>query len=118
MSKFKVGDILECINDDCKKKAITEGNSYTVIRVADREGVDVVNDSNSESYYYDFRFKLKENNIMKGLQSYIEKNQDTIYTLLLVVLIDHFFLGGSLRSKIESTVNGILNKQLDKSNES
>lgn len=56
----------------------------------------------------------KESNMINGLKDYINKNQESIYTIMFIIMIDHFFLRGALRTKIQSTCEGLLNTQLKK----
>jgi hypothetical protein len=53
---------------------------------------------------------LSENNMLESLKSYIEKNQDTFFTIALVVLLDHYLFEGALRSRLKSTVELMLDK--------
>lgn len=51
---------------------------------------------------------LKEEKQMNGLKKFFEKHQDTLYMIAIVVLVDHFFLKGALRARIEKTLTGLL----------
>lgn len=51
---------------------------------------------------------------MKLIREYIEKHKDAIFTVGLVILLDHFIFGGAFRERIKNTVD----KLLDKANKS
>lgn len=42
------------------------------------------------------------------MSEYFKKNKDMFITIALVVLVDHFLLGGKLREKITTTVSEVL----------
>jgi len=44
------------------------------------------------------------------IKEYLNKHRDLIFTVCVVLLIDHFFLGGSLRERVKSLVNKLLDK--------
>ncbi len=50
--------------------------------------------------------KMKE--IVEDIKSYIKDNKSIIYTVLLIVVLDHVFLGGKLRHKLEDMLGGAL----------
>ncbi len=47
-------------------------------------------------------------NMFTYLKEYFHRNRDTIITIVGVVLIDHFFLRGALRQKIQSVLEKVL----------
>lgn len=49
-------------------------------------------------------------NVMESVKEYFNKHRDAIYTLGVVILLDHFLFGGAFREKIKSTVEGMLEK--------
>src|SRR3990167_476851 len=54
--------------------------------------------------------KKKETSKMFGLKEYVEENRKTLWTILLIVIVDHFFLSGHLKKTIEKVLSNILNK--------
>lgn len=48
--------------------------------------------------------------MLENVKGYIEKHKDMIFTLGLVILVDHFLFKGALRERIKSTVEGALKK--------
>ncbi len=55
------------------------------------------------------RIFLKEKKTMFGLaKEYAEKHKDSIMTVIVVLLVDYFFLGGALRQKIKAIAEGAL----------
>jgi hypothetical protein len=53
-------------------------------------------------------------NMMENVKGYVEKYKDMIFTLGLVILIDHFMFKGALRERIKTTIEGALKKVEDK----
>ena len=41
-------------------------------------------------------------------KSYFQKHEETLMTIVLVMVIDHFFLNGALKDKIQGLLTGIL----------
>ncbi len=53
--------------------------------------------------------KTKEKKSMFSFaKDYTEKHKDSIMTIVVVLLVDYFFLGGALRQKIKSIAEGAL----------
>lgn len=52
----------------------------------------------------------KKGNIMSGLKEYFEKNKDLIYSIGLIVLVDHFIFKGAFREKIKAMVETFCTK--------
>jgi hypothetical protein len=48
--------------------------------------------------------------MLENVKGYIEKHKDIIFTLGLVILVDHFLFKGALRKRIKKTVEGVLSK--------
>ena len=46
--------------------------------------------------------------VMFGLDEYVKENRRTLWTIVLVAFIDHFFLDGSLKKTIEDYLKKIL----------
>ena len=47
---------------------------------------------------------------MDGLKKYFKKNEDTIYTIGIIVLVDHFVFNGLFREKLKSLMDGLIYK--------
>jgi hypothetical protein len=61
--------------------------------------------------------KDKEGYEMTGaVKSYFQKHEDTLMTMAIIILVDHFILEGALRDKIKATVEGFLNREAKKLN--
>jgi len=43
----------------------------------------------------------------KGLKGYFEDNQETIITIGIAILLDHYLFGGTLREKLKSLIEGL-----------
>lgn len=119
--KFKVGDeVVYCTSkSNYYMKIVSIDKNKYYYDTYKKSNLELYGGRNSTNFrhldnksYILYKPKSGENEIMKGLKNYMDKNQDTIYTILLVVLIDHFFLGGSLRGKIQGMCESVLNKQI------
>lgn len=54
--KFKKGDLIKCIDDECI--ALIYEKTYVVTKSEDREGIFVVDEEGDEAYYFNSRFEL------------------------------------------------------------
>ena len=52
----------------------------------------------------------KEITTMDNLKKYLDKHSDKLFTVMIVVILDHFFLRGALRSRIEKLAEGLMAK--------
>lgn len=48
--------------------------------------------------------------IMKSFREYLNQHRDMIFTVALVFICDHYLLGGALKERLKSLLEGILNK--------
>jgi hypothetical protein len=48
--------------------------------------------------------------MLENVKGYVEKHKDMLFTLGLVILVDHFLFKGALRERIKGTVEGALKK--------
>ena len=89
--------------------SITLGNSYTVHQV-DSDGNLYIRGDDGKFCWCRPSFFIKENNmnLSNSIKSYIEKNQDTFFTIAIVILLDHYLFEGALRSKIKTSVEGMI----------
>ena len=51
---------------------------------------------------------------MDFLKDYFKKHQDVLMTVLFVMIIDHYFLKGSLKGKLQKLLDGILSETTKK----
>lgn len=61
----------------------------------------------------------EKKSMFKLLREYVQENKNLIFNVGLVVLLDHFVLGGAFRKRIEGLISGVLEKaekQLKSSN--
>ena len=49
--------------------------------------------------------------MLEHLKEYLAQYRNVLFTTLLVVLIDHFFLKGALRAKVTEKLSGLLDKE-------
>jgi len=54
--------------------------------------------------------KPKGNKMLESFKDYLKTHKDAIFTLTVVALIDHVFLNGALRERIQSALEGILRR--------
>jgi hypothetical protein len=57
---------------------------------------------------FDRLIKLKGGSRMEVFKSYLAKHQDSLITLAIIILVDHFLFDGALRERIKSSVEKIL----------
>lgn len=55
----------------------------------------------------------RRNTMLQNVKGYIEKHKDILFTLGLVILVDHFLFKGALRERIKNTIEGALKKVED-----
>lgn len=60
--------------------------------------------------------KSKMSEMLSDVKNYVREHRSVIYTVVLIVLADHFLLGGKLRHKLEALLNGALDKAQEKLN--
>ena len=53
--------------------------------------------------------KPKEEKV-KMLRSYLDKHRDVLFTLGIIIVIDHFVLGGTLRHRIQEVLEAALDR--------
>jgi hypothetical protein len=54
--------------------------------------------------------KTRRKTMLDNVKGYVEKHKDMLFTLGLVILVDHFLFKGALRERIKATVEGALKK--------
>lgn len=67
----------------------------------------------SFSAWLNFKPKTQRRNGMfkelsSAARSYVDKNRDSLFTFAIVILADHFLLGGKLRARIEAVISSAL----------
>lgn len=53
---------------------------------------------------------IKKERIMNSFRAYLDKHRDLIFTVALVFIVDHYFLGGAMKERIKKLLEGFLNK--------
>jgi len=114
---FKVGDTAECIELRLDGADLTIGKYYVVQEVETGEDarIMVINNHKEPTRYFIRRFKpvaTKEKTMQftESLKTYISKNQDTFFTVALIIVLDHYLFDGSLRDKLKKSVENLLDK--------
>lgn len=51
-----------------------------------------------------------ERSFMDSLKQYFKTHRDTIFTIIILVVVDHYLLGGAFRDRIKSLMENFLNK--------
>jgi hypothetical protein len=87
--------------------------TYTVKSLND-DYINMVDDEGRiYSNYWD-KFQLVPDSIrgncLNALKDYFMKHKDSLFTIGIVILIDHFVFDGAFRDKIKATVESMLNK--------
>lgn len=63
------------------------------------------------------KITTKGNTMKESFSKFLKDNSSILYTVAVVLVVDHLAFGGAFREKIKSLVEGLLNnaqKQLDK----
>ena len=82
VNKFKVGDVVKCVNSGVLKN-LTTGKDYVLLDVTDG-GIKVENDKGSCFYYYSYRFELSKGgsaNAQQTCKSPKFKEGDMVYLI-------------------------------------
>lgn len=102
---FKIGDCVERINGP-NNGMYPKQRGY-ITSIGDDGSINI--DNRSFNHDPQNLILINKENFMDGIKKYFEKNQDIVYTIGLVLLLDYFLFGGALRSKIQATVEQALN---------
>lgn len=51
---------------------------------------------------------VKGENMFESLKNYLKKHEETIITIIFIILIDQFIFNGAFRDKIKSIVDGMI----------
>lgn len=57
-----------------------------------------------------FENNKKKEGIMNSFRAYLDKHRDLIFTVALVFLVDHYFLGGAFKERLQKLLGGVLDK--------
>jgi hypothetical protein len=60
------------------------------------------------------KIKKEEKGMFQNVKDYIGKHRDMLFTLGLIVVVDHFLFNGALRERIKGSIEGMLKKVEDK----
>lgn len=113
---FKVGDVIALDGYPHKYRIDRVNNdgtySYTCITDKDAKGKHTFGNN------YKILYTIKGNNMLKEIgsdvQQFVKDNRNVVYTIALVVLVDHFVFGGSFREKLKQMMDKLLNKCQEK----
>lgn len=50
------------------------------------------------------------NEVKNDVKGFVSENRSTIYTILLVAIVDHFVFGGAFRDRLKGLVDKFLGK--------
>lgn len=53
--------------------------------------------------------------VTTDLKGYVRANKDLIYTVLFVLVVDHFFFAGAFRERVRGLIDGFLRRAEEKS---
>ena len=100
------------------QNGITEDRLYELIYEGEGS-IGIVNDYNIRKAYPRSIFEdqcaippneFKKVGFMDFLKNYFTKHQDSLMTLAVIILLDHFLFDGAFRNKIKGMVDNLINK--------
>lgn len=88
-----------------------EGREYVLYELSTWGGswVNVSKNNETAVWFPTEAFELKRGRKMEMIKDYFKKHSEVFITIAIVVLIDEYLFGGSLREKIKSLLDKILN---------
>lgn len=109
VNKFKVGDVVKCIDNGGFDDRLTIGKEYLVIEV-DSDNIIIINDDmNNGVYYYYYCFELSDNDSANTHQPHKFKEGDMVYLIGFNCLKPHKLLaketGKNKKFKVEVAKN-------------
>ena len=82
VNKFKVGDVVKCVDASGVKINLTTGKEYVLLDVSNDSIVEVENDVGDEACYYPYRFELCDSaNAQQTHKSHNFKEGDMVYLI-------------------------------------
>ncbi len=58
--------------------------------------------------------KKEEKKMLGKIKEYVDEHKNIIFTLGLIILVDHFLFKGALKERIKTSIEGVLKKVEDK----
>ena len=80
VNKFKVGDVVKCVNTDTLS-TLTVGKEYVLVAVNNNGIVKVENDKGVDYCYYHYRFELSNGGSANAQQTHKFKEGDMVYLI-------------------------------------
>ena len=56
------------------------------------------------------KLKERKTTMMGEFKDYIKAHRDLLFTVVFVLLLDHFVFGGAFKEKLQSVVGGLMKK--------
>lgn len=112
---FKKGDKLRCINNS--SKPLTLRKIYTAQYDTGESHVKVYTDTGLLSDLCASRFKRLEkgeDNMVETVKDIIHKNKTIIYTVVALCIVDHLFLKGKFRLKLQAIFSRLIDKVINR----
>ena len=108
VNKFKVGDIVKCVDNNGCEQYISVGKKYKVLSITTDGMIMIENDNNKETIYYSYRFELSNSDVSP--QPHKFKEGDMVYLIgfgclkprKLLTTSDNYSL---MKFKVEVTSN-------------
>ena len=108
VNKFKVGDIVKCVDNNGYEQYISVGKKYKVLSITTDGMIMIENDNNKETIYYSYRFELSNSDVSP--QPHKFKEGDMVYLIgfgclkprKLLTTSDNYSL---MKFKVEVTSN-------------
>lgn len=103
MAGFEIGDYVYCWNNriNMYEVAAIRGNQMDIIMPDGRSYPVPTKDCTLAR-------KKGPNNMLNDLRSYVKDNRQLLYTIALVVALDHFLFNGAFRERIKGLVESLL----------
>lgn len=79
VNKFKVGDVVKCIDNEGYEQSISVGVKYKVLSITTNGMLMIENDNNKETIYYSYRFELCDSDVSSQPPKF--KEGDMVYLI-------------------------------------
>lgn len=92
------------------------GKIVTIRSIRDYRKVEIIEDGGKWEWEVDDFEPItkEEKGMFQNVKDYIGKHRDMLFTLGLIVIVDHFLFNGALRERIKGSIEGMLKKVEDK----
>jgi hypothetical protein len=68
-------------------------------------------DQSAPQYQTKLQHGPKEHQSMfEEMRAYVREYRSVLFTLVIVLIVDHLFLGGALRARVQASLSGLIDK--------